>query len=327
MFTLSKEKLEKPTEDLFLSHRERGFPYYILTKEEKKKEIDRLIAYDFRKILDGKTIKQTMHGLGLAWSYFPHSWQIHCNNMHTPYEVFHDDELLRKAIRRRLKRGPCMTDADLRKAIRTCTGTQAVSNFRPTAAGAIYEHFAGDGVVWDMCMGFGGRLIGALTSNAVKTYIGTDPSTETYNGLNEIKKDFFNLYDSDKKVKLIKLGSENYLPNEDSLDLCFTSPPYFDVEKYSDEDTQSYIKFSKQKKWLYQYLGATLRNCKYGLKNNGYIIINIANVSSYKNMCSDFELLAETLKLKLVDKLDLLLSSIANGGYKSEPVYVFRHVK
>ena len=35
-----------------------------------------------------------------------------------------------------------------------------------------------------------------------------------------------------------------------SLDLCFTSPPYFDTEKYSDEDTQSYKKFPTEDGWV-----------------------------------------------------------------------------
>jgi hypothetical protein len=322
----NEERLEELTEEIFCYHREKGFPYYFLTEEEKEREFERLIKCDYEKVLNEKTVKQLMTGLALAWSYFPHAWEVRCNTKHTAYEIFHDDELFRKAIRRKLERGPCRTDADLRKAIRTYTTAQAVSNFRPTAAGAIYEHFAGDGVVWDMSAGFGGRLLGAMTSNAVKTYVGTEPSAETYDGLQEMTRDFFNFYkDSDKKVELIKVGSENYLPDRNSLDLCFTSPPYFDVEKYSGEHTQSYIKFTTQKTWLYKYLGATIRNCIFGLKNDGYIIINIADVSSYRILCNDFErMIIKQMGLKLVTKLDYLISSIYNGGYKSEPLYVFR---
>ena len=34
-----------------------------------------------------------MHGLSLAWSYFPHSFSIPCNNLLTPMQIFNDDEI------------------------------------------------------------------------------------------------------------------------------------------------------------------------------------------------------------------------------------------
>ena len=41
-----------------------------------------------------------------------------------------------------------------------------------------------------MSCGWGGRLLGALSSSNVKKYIGTEPSTETFKGLKQIQKDF-----------------------------------------------------------------------------------------------------------------------------------------
>jgi len=323
---MSEEELQELTEDIYLYYRNvRKFPYYEFTKPEKLKEFEKLTAYDFTKILDGKTIKQTMHGLGLVWSYFPHSWNVKCKNMRTPMEIFLDDDFFRKAIRRRLDRGAFITDAGLRKGLKSYTGTQAVSNFRPTAAGAIYEHYAGDGVVWDMSAGFGGRLLGALTSKRVKTYIGTDPSTKTYEGLKKLRDDFRSFYQDAKEVKLIKLGSENYLPDEDSLDLCFTSPPYFDTEKYSDEETQSYIKYPTKNEWFNGFLDRTIANCIHGLRDGGYLIINIAKVSSYTNLERDMlRIFNLETNLKLEVKLTYLLSSITKGGHKGEPIYVFK---
>lgn len=327
---MSEEELEFFITQIFQYYRNvRRFPFYSLNLEERYKEFNKLLEYDYRNVLDGKVIKQTMHGLALAWSYFPHSWNVPCRNMKTPMEVYKDDDLFRKAIRRRLKRGVYITDGGIRKGLKSYTGVQAVSNFRPTAAGAIYEHFAGDGVVWDMSAGFGGRLIGALTSERVKTYIGTDPSTKTYNGLKKIMKDYRMMYQSfheyDKEVRLFKLGSENYLPDENSLDLCFTSPPYFDTEKYSKEKTQSYIKFPTRNDWFNGFLDRTIANCIHGLKRNGYLIINISKVVSYPELEQDMLTIFNLEpKLELVEKLDYLLSSLQKGGYKSEPVYVFR---
>ena len=108
----------------------------------------------------------------------------------------------------------------LRQSLKIYSGTQAVSNFRPTAAKLIYEKFGGD-VIWDMSCGWGGRLIGFLASSR-KKYIGTEPSSRTYDGLIKIKKDFEYL---GKEVEIQKLGSEVFQPDKESLDVCFRSPP------------------------------------------------------------------------------------------------------
>ena len=102
--------------------------------------------------------------------------------------------------------------------------------------------FAPNGVVYDMSGGFGGRLFGFLVSQS-STYIGVEPSTKTFNGLNNIKQDYFNnfnkedmsLFPQEKDIYLYKTGSEDFRPDKNSVDFCFTSPPYFNCEKYSNE--------------------------------------------------------------------------------------------
>ena len=207
----------------------------------------KLQKFDIDTILDGDKIVQTMHGLRMAWTYFPHFWEVRCGSAkQSPMEIFYDDEKFKRTIKKCWKwcvktyKGEnegtknVMHENRLRQSIKIYTGTQSVSNFRPTAAKLIYEKFGGD-TIWDMSCGWGGRLIGFLASSR-KKYIGTEPSSLTFEGLQKIKKDFFYLK---KSVELHKLGSEEFIPDRNSLDLCFTSPPYFDTEKYSDEDTQS----------------------------------------------------------------------------------------
>ena len=111
-----------------------------------------------------------MHGLALAWSYFPHCWSVQCGSMKTPMEVFESDIDFKRAIAKRLKYGTGrITDAEIRKAVRSFSGAQGASNFRPTAAAAIYHTFlpTTGGTVWDMSSGYGGRLLGAIACNHV----------------------------------------------------------------------------------------------------------------------------------------------------------------
>ena len=320
----SEQEMESYVEKVFLYYRKNGFPYFNKSKENRDKEIYKLKNYDFTKVIDreNKIIKQTMHGLSLAWSYMPHSWSIICGNMKTPYEIFHDDETFKKVIRKRIKMGDNISDNGIRKMLKIFTGTQSVSNFRPTAAAGIYHLFCNKGgLVWDISSGFGGRLLGAEIAGV--NYIGTDPSTPTFNGLNELNKDYIN----DIKVDLHCIGSEDFIPKKDSLDFVFTSPPYFNWEKYTNEDTQSFKKFPEKELWLNGYLLKTFQNSYYGLKNNAKMAINIANTKNFKDLEEKTILMAEQAGFVLVDVWKLALSNPnmknKTSSFKYEPIFIF----
>ena len=65
-------------------------------------------------------------------------------------------------------------------------------------------------------------------------------------GLKEMAKTFGR---EARSYELLTIGSEEYKPKKNSLDFAFTSPPYFDTEKYSNEKTQSYLKYSNINTW------------------------------------------------------------------------------
>jgi hypothetical protein len=165
-----------------------GLPVYSLTMEEKWQQMRLLLGYDRTRLIEAGIIGQTMHGLALAWHYFPHAWGVSCGGKLSPLETFADEERLQNALSRREKYGTLKSESDLRKALRTVSGTQAVSNFRPTAAAAMYDRYmpGGGGVTWDMSSGYGGRLLGAIASLHVRKYIGTDPASLTFDGLTEM---------------------------------------------------------------------------------------------------------------------------------------------
>jgi len=319
---------------IFKYYRKFGFPHYKIREEEKYQHMKKLQKFDIDTILDGDKIIQTMHCLRLAWSYFPHFWEVKCgNSTRSPMETYLDDDKFKSTIRKCWKweqkhyKGEdpegernMFHENRLRQSIKIYTGTQSVSNFRPTAAKLIYEKFGGDGVVWDMSCGWGGRLLGALSSKRIKKYIGTEPSTKTFEGLEQIKKDFSY---NNTEVELYKLGSEIFRPSE-KVDLCFTSPPYFDTEKYSDEETQSYIKYPTEQEWIDGFLFKTIENCYISLKKNGYLLMNIANTSSGKGIETATLDIMKSFDLHQENTLQLTLSSVMGAGYKYEPIYVFK---
>jgi len=306
---------------IFHYYRQEGFPYYSTDMEYRQKEFNKLVKYDRTNLFQDDVVKQTMHGLGLAWSYFPHAFDVKCGNKITPFEAFIDDDIFLKVIRKRLKMGTYMSDSGIRKMLKIFSGVQGVSNFRPTAAAAIYDKFAKDGVVWDMSGGWGGRLLGAIISN-VKHYIATEPSSKTELGLAALRDDF-----GDKSsIDIFGLGSEDYIPDKNSLDLCFTSPPYFNLEKYSNENTQSYIKYPSKDEWIEGYLTETFKNCYYGLKSGAVMLINIADIKG-KELKKEMIKTAEMVGFKYKTEYKLALSNInlrnKEKKFKYEPIYLF----
>ena len=167
----------------------------------------------------------------------------------------------------------------------------------------------------------GWTIVRFLAASNTKQYIGTEPSSKTYDGLQKMIKDFSYL---GKQVNIYKLGSEEYKPLKESFDLCFTSPPYFDTEKYSLESTQSFVKFPTENEWVNGFLKKTIQNCYIGLKENKYMLINIASTPKYDFIEKETIRIAKELGFVQEDTLQLTLSSVMGAGYKYEPIFVFR---
>jgi hypothetical protein len=309
-----------------------GFPAYSFTPQEKREKLLRLLQGDYGDVIEDGVIRQRMDGLSLASSYFPHMWSIRCGDKLTPMEVY--THHLGDALKRRKALGSSKTKSDLRKALRCYSGAQGCSNFQPIAALALYNRYLPDegGTVWDMSSGFGGRLLGSLGCEKVLRYIGCDPSSLTHQGLNAMKAELIPMMHAmgyrTPDVQLNHIGSEDFRPKPGSLDLAMTSPPYGSHEKYSDEPTQSYIRFPTNERWINEFMRRTLHNCRVGLKPNGWLVVNIADCESYSRLTSDFLLVAKELGFTLVETLQLSLSKMVGTdktqSHKYEPVFSFK---
>jgi hypothetical protein len=344
--------------------REKGIAYD-LSPDEKEALLSKLLKYDFAEVIQNGIIKQFTHFNPLASTYFPYMSSVPAGGNRTPDEVLKDFPLLKKAMdkNRKLhlldnKRSKAeiaeeeengwwlrdylpesrLTKASIRKAVSNYTGTQNVSQFSPVQAGGIYHKYLPEkgGVTWDMSCGWGGRLAGAIACRNVHKYIGCDPSTQTFKGLEQMRDELLPMAQSagrNLEVKLYMLGSETKkmraaLP-KGGVDLCFTSPPYGWQELYADEATQAAIKYPDPDSWLNGFMAQTLDNCWYALKPGGVMAINIANVSTYKTLEDDFVTLAKRKGFTYVQTLTLLLSARPGtkqkhkSGHKHEPVFVF----
>ena len=157
-----------------------------------------------------------------------------------------------------------------------CGGVQYVNEFQPYLARDIYRTYCKDGyTILDPCAGWGGRTIG-LASCMFKNikYLATDPSKKTYNGLLELK-DFLGL---GKNFKYKNVPFEDLNIKENSIDFCFTSPPYYDTEHYSDDSEQSYKRYASYAEWKQSFLYVMLDKIYKSLKFGGVCLLNVGNV-------------------------------------------------
>ena len=66
--------------------------------------------------------------------------------------------------------------------------------------------------------------------------------------------------------------------SDEYFDIAFTSPPYFSVERYSYDDTQSWIRYKTIDDWNKDFLHKALGKIWKTLKKGGHLCVNIADV-------------------------------------------------
>lgn len=329
---LDLQQQERVVEDCFQYWRARGFPYYKLTDPEKLREYRLIEGVRKEEILLDSEIQISMSGIRLANFFHPQMWSVRVAGAHSPAERFNSDEKLRKLIRKALTIWPdrcAANECNLRRMLKTYSNTAGVSNFRPTAAKAIYEKYSRDNDrVLDFSAGYGGRLLGCLPLN--RHYIGVDPCADQVRGLKRMLKELNRLVEPKAKASIHQACAEDFLPTieSNSVSLVFSSPPYFNQERYSNEPSQSYLRYPTYELWLEGFLKKVIAESWRVLKPKGYLLINMADTNGYKlitdtcRIASDFFSLRDTLMLRLGNKP--YLRNRTGQCFKYEPILVFR---
>lgn len=154
-----------------------------------------------------------------------------------------------------------------------------VSWFKPSWATYVYRKFLNGiecPVVWDPSIGFSARVLGFASVVSDGTYIGTDPCEHMCKDARIVTSQIGALKQR-LKMEVHQVGSEKWVPTEESLDLVFTSPPYFDAEKYYDEPGQCWRDYPGLEDWKAGYYVPTLRNAYIGLKSHRYLVLNVSS--------------------------------------------------
>ena len=312
--------------------RRRSFPYYSLDEQQIRRQFRQLVALRPETMfLPDREIQWSNVGLALANYFHPQMWSIKSDGYLSPMECFQDTRLLRACIQRALEIWPDRygsNPSNLRRILSSYTNAKRVSNFRPTVAKAIYERYSTRwGRVLDFCAGFGGRLLGCLALE--RHYVGYEPSQSQFDGLQQMHRIIRDLRLTSCQVDLRKACAEEAMHKEadGSFDLVFTSPPYFDRERYSTDNRQSYLRYTDYASWRENFLHRVLLESWRVLRKGGVLVLNVANTEDApiaedtKALATKYFDLAATYWLRL-GRLPYR-RGLPVRAYHYEPVFVF----
>jgi hypothetical protein len=204
-------------------------------------------------------------------------------------------------------------------------------NFLPTVAREIYDKFGGRRVL-DFSAGYGGRFVGYWGSTA-EHYIGIDPNTACHPCYQRLGGWLEERYPKRKTWEFVCAPAEevDYSCFE-NVDLVFTSPPYFNLERYSQEPTQSWKRYKHIDQWKEQFLFKTIGKIAPIVNPGGHIIINICDSPSHAELrvCDDMCDYAAGIGLEVLPAIRMLMTnrpgnSVQPGAARiAEPIWVFR---
>lgn len=286
------------------------FPIYYFNAAGIADEIQKCRKKNDVHIKDGQLVTSASTGNLLLDFLFPCLHESKASNSdYSVLDRFYSDEHLAACLKR-------YCEAYNLQNMRTAFFMGArffwptAGNFNPIKAKAIWEYIAPKGgIIYDYAAGFGGRMLGALTSKLPYHYICCEPATDTVKCLEKLGQEIEKVTGRSGSYEIHQACSEDLELKPNSVDACFSCPPYFDLERYNDEPTQSIAKFPAYNMWLEGYVRSTIRNCKNALKTGGkfaVVLNDVRNQNRTYYLSRDWQRIAEEEGLEFVEAIEVL---------------------
>ena len=199
---------------------------------------------------------------------------------------------LEKALRFNRAQHSTPYASEIIRSLSFANGLGKVTMYRPLMAKKVVAYLADkdklkDVHVLDVCAGWGGRMIGAKSveggggGGSVKVhYTGIDPCAKTYEALRAIRDELgltnVTLVNKPAEVALRDLGPSV------TYDIALTSPPYYNLELYSDEPTQSVATKDGYQAWVNEFLNPVIQGViRHGVKYSCWSVKNFKTDKKY----------------------------------------------
>lgn len=241
---------------------------------------------------------------------------------HSPLECWNQGTSeIRETLEQLISEGLPLTNENVRSRmydnrVKQCT------IFRPSWAIAVYRYFNAKRIL-DPCAGWGDRLVAAIGHDAER-YLGFDPNTALIPGHRGIVEEQGGA--QHERFKVVCAPFEDALLGGQKFDLVFTSPPFWDLEIYSDEDTQSTKRYDTYESWRMNFLFPMLAKAWSALERGGHMVIHITDRYNFK-VCDWMisECLARLYGCKYSGAIMVPVGS-SNGmnGRTGYPMWVFK---
>ena len=337
-FIVKPQKLrERAVDTIFNIYRGKNiFPITYFNNEGILNEISKCMEKQIE--WDGETLSfKYLQGVNLCKFLFPNLSDVEyatSNDKNSLWKKFHNDHKLRRSVKLVLDMGRVVTPTELRNKLELIGGNVA-TNFHPMKAKAIFEKYCPvNGVIYDFSCGFGGRMLGALSSSNNYTYIGVEPCYETLVHLKELGQYIEQVSGRVNSYQIRRKGSEQFSDLDNCVDFSFSSPPYFNLEIYSNDESQCYNKFNSIDLWFEGYVLPTIKNIHKALKYGAYYAVNIAdfNIGGKRvNLVDRWLDYSLRCGFEYVEKVNMKVEVRSGHGHnraedKKEGIYVFQKV-
>ena len=276
---LPRKERARCVEKAFRFWRAEGFPHYRLSNRQVRLEFSRVLNLDCQRMFSRGDIRSPNAGLRLANAYQPYMWRARVSRYLSPMDIFNDDTLLRKAIIRSLTIWPSRFGANascLRRILKSFTSAASVSNYRPAVAKAIISKYSrAKSVVVDFSAGYGGRLLGALALD--REYVGIEVNKSQVLGYRRMRRAIIAAGFALPNSHFVQGRAEKTLMTipARTADLVYSSPPFFNWERYSTSREQSYKRYENYEQWRSEFLTPIITQSVRILSTKGYLILNV----------------------------------------------------
>jgi len=238
------------------------------SEEELRRDWQRLCSWTCHE----EGINSTSRiGMKLCEHFCPNFFDIR-NPRGESFRSLWRSENLQKILRWNRKCHSTPYLSELRRGIYFCCGLTKNTMYRPQMMKLACLKYD-PRIVLDPCAGWGGRMLGAVSSGC--QYIGFEPNTTTHENLGKMV-DFLGIGD---KVTLIRDDARNMMNHDlPKVGMVLTSPPYFDLEVYADEETQSIRGHDSYESWSSGFLREIIRLGIELLEDDGVSCWNVGRV-------------------------------------------------
>jgi hypothetical protein len=297
-----------------------GFIYPEYSIEEIKKDWNNLLKKKINKNLSTNISATNTLGLKIIKHFMKNFYHVKNFKNKSIHDLWTIDNI-KKALIFNKKYHSTPYISEIIRSISFTNGLGCITIYRPLLAKNIIHYFNINSVI-DISIGWGGRMIGCKAANENLKYIGFEPNTETFNNLNKI----IQILDLKNVLIYNEPAEKMLLTINETFDMALTSPPYYNLEIYSQELTQSHH-YGSYENWKNKFLEPIIINLLTKVKYSAWSVKNFKTDKQY-NLFDDIVEIHNKLNWKLLPIIFTMNNSKRPGNHKNnlksqENTYIF----